>query len=543
MYRVPLRRFLTLLLFIAAASFLSQRALSQEVLLALKGGDLTIRGKLISFDDKNYVIEAMSLGRITVSREKFSCAGQNCPPIENSPNALQETPAETVRVQGSGEIGARLVPQLVRDYSDSIGAVFEHVATNNNSVSFAVRQDRGSLIRIDVHSDDSGSVVEALAEGKADIGLTSRQITDSEIGTLTRAGFVSYGEPLNQFVIGVDGIAVIVSPDNPITAISLEDISRIFGGEITDWAEFGAPAGPIRLYSPAVGSDLYQAFTDQVLKTYKRDFRARATTLQSDDELAEAVAADRFGIGFVGIRHSAPASPLGVKDTCGLVHTPSTFTVLSGEYPISRRLYLHTSDQGKDVRSEIVRFVLSGLGDRAVERAGFVSKSIRTLPFDFFRTRIISSVNVAAEKLNIDLLRELMSDLDGGYRLSTTLRFESSSVQLEKESSEALGRLIAYLKEQDLPRRKILLAGYSDTSGNAQQNRALSLRRAEAARQTLLDAAEGALTDEQTMAKGYGELFPISCNDTEAGRDRNRRVEIWLLPSNTVAPSLLTKQF
>ncbi len=542
MDRVLHRRLLTLWLFIIAVSFLPSAVLAAQVVLELKGGDLKIRGELIDSDDKSYVIDAVSLGRITVSREKFACTGESCPRTGAASTTEGEAPAEIVRVRGAIAVGERLFPQLIGDYSDKIGATLEQTTTSSGSVYFNMRQDGGPLIRIDLRTDKSSSVVQSLAEGKADIGLTSRQITDSEIGTLTRAGFMPYGTPQNQFALGVDGIVIIVSPDNPVTALSLEDISRIFAGEITDWAEFGAPPGPITLYGPETGSDRYQAFADLVMGPYKRSFQAKASTFQSDDKLAKAVSADRFGIGFVSIRHATPASSLGVKDTCGLVHTPSNFTVLSGEYPLSRKLHLHTGSLADDTRSDIVRFAMSADGDRAVERAGFISKSIRTLPFDFFRARIAPSVNVEPKELDIALLRQLMLDLDSGYRLSTTLRFVAASTQLEKESSDALERLVTFLKEQDLSQRKILLAGYSDTSGKTERNKALSQRRANAARQAVLYAAEGALRSEQIIAKGYGELFPIACNDTEAGRERNRRVEIWLVPAKGVFPSVLTKQ-
>jgi phosphate transport system substrate-binding protein len=139
------------------------------------------------------------------------------------------------------------------------------------------------------------------------------------------------------------------------------------------------------------------------------------------------------------------------------------------------------------------------------------------------------------------LLKQLLFDLDTGYRLSTTLRFEAASTQLAQESEEALERVIAFLKEQDLSQRKILVAGYSDTSGNPGRNKVLSSQRAEAARQALLSAGTGVVKPTQISAVGYGQMFPISCNDTEEGRNRNRRVEIWLVPSKSSGPSLLTK--
>lgn len=534
--------FLRLLFVTFAVSFLPSSLHAGEVILELKGGDLKIRGELVDSNSESYVLDAISLGRITVSRSKFACSGESCLETDAAVATNGEKLTEIVRVRGASVVGEKLFPQLIEDYSDWISASTGQTTTSSGSVFFNIGLDSGSLVGIDLRTESSSEVVQALAERKADIGLTSRRLTDSEIGTLTKAGFVPFGSLYNQFVIGVDGIAIIVSPDNPVTALSLEDISRIFAGEITDWAEFGAPQGPITLYGPQAGNDRHQAFANLVMEPYKRSFQTKATTFHSDDELAKAVSADKFGIGFVGIKNTAPANPLGVKDTCGLVHTSSNFTVLSGEYPLSRTLHLHTSNLTSNIRSDIIRFAMTANGDRAVEKAGFISKSIRTLPFDFFRARIASSVNAATKDLDIALLKQLMVDLEGGYRLSTTLRFVAASTRFEKESSDALERLVVFLKEQDLSGRKILLAGYSDPSGYDAQSRALSQRRAHAAREALLYVAEGALKSEQIMAIGYGKLFPIACNDTKAGRKRNRRVEVWLVPAKSALPSVLTKQ-
>jgi phosphate transport system substrate-binding protein len=539
MYCVSHLRFSTFLLLAVFTIAATGGARSQEIELRQKGGDLTIRGELIRADEENYVVDAVTLGRITVSRGNFTCVGEGCPETAPASTGSLAASAQTVRVRGT--IGALLFPQLIRDFSGSIGASLKQTTAKGGAVNFSLGQDGGQTVSFDVQTESSTSVIAALSQGKADIALTSRQVTDGEIGTLRRAGFVPFGLSHNQFPIGFDGLGVIVSPENPVTALSVEDISRIFAGEVTDWSEFGAPAGRITLYTPQTGNDRHQAFADLVLKPYRRAFRVKSTILEQETELAKAVSADKFGIGFVGIRNTAPAKTLGVKDTCDLIHTPSFFTVLSGEYPLSRKLYLHIGQMSDDMRSNIVRFAVSPDGDEAVERAGFVSRAIRTLPFDFFRAGIVSTVSGEPDALDMALLKQLLFDLDTGYRLSTTLRFEAASTQLAQESEEALERVIAFLKEQDLSQRKILVAGYSDTSGNPGRNKVLSSQRAEAARQALLSAGTGVVKPTQISAVGYGQMFPISCNDTEEGRNRNRRVEIWLVPSKSSGPSLLTK--
>jgi phosphate transport system substrate-binding protein len=122
------------------------------------------------------------------------------------------------------------------------------------------------------------------------------------------------------------------------------------------------------------------------------------------------------------------------------------------------------------------------------------------------------------------------------------MRFVPSSSQLDSESVQALSRVVEFIGEQDLKTRKIVVAGYSDTTGLFEQNKELSLKRATAVRDGMVLAANGALKPEDIEVQAYGELMPVACNDTEAGRQKNRRVEIWLVPTEGPRPVVLTKQ-
>ena len=81
-----------------------------------------------------------------------------------------------------------------------------------------------------------------------------------------------------------------------------------------------------------------------MLKPYKRSISSDAKRFESNIELAKAVAADRGGIGIASFAELGIAKGLAIKDTCGLVHQPSEFSVKTNEYPLSRNLYLYTTD-------------------------------------------------------------------------------------------------------------------------------------------------------------------------------------------------------
>ena len=198
----------------------------------------------------------------------------------------------------------------------------------------------------------------------------------------------------------------------------------------------------------------------------------------------------------------------------------------TNEYPLARNLYLYTTETTDPQVANLVRFAVSPEAQTALNEVGFIDQRVVALTYDKQSDRIANSLNAEAENFSMDLMRRLIDDFRNGERLSATLRFEPASAQLDSGSVQSLLRLLQYLENNNVGSHQILLAGFTDTSGAFDQNRSLSFLRANAVRDALLAASNGSLKPDQIVAKGFSELVPIACNDTELGRERNRRVEV-----------------
>jgi phosphate transport system substrate-binding protein len=122
-------------------------------------------------------------------------------------------------------------------------------------------------------------------------------------------------------------------------------------------------------------------------------------------------------------------------------------------------------------------------------------------------------------------MRELVSDLENARRLSMNFHFQKNSAILDDKVRQDIPRTANFLKSEGARFREILLAGFTDSTGTFDGNRAVAFARAMSFKKAL--AAVG-VADERIVAKSYGSLLPVGCNSTEAGREKNRRVEIWV---------------
>ncbi len=515
-------------------------ALAEDISLELRDNGFRITGELVSYDGKNYVINSKTLGTLMVSTEKFDCVSGDCP----TSTTVNTPPPDdfTLHITGSTTMGYELLPNLIKKYADSkemkVGEIGE-----GREVKIELRNANGDLAgAVELNRQGSDAAFDALLKDKTVIGMSAKPITDAQIGKFVKAGYEGMDRVGRQHVIGLDGVLIVTSHQNPISSLSLEEISRIFSGEINNWSEFGMDDLPIHVYSRNSESSMAATFRDLVLKPYKRTITGAASAYLNNAEVAEAVAADRGGVGFVGFAEEGIAKTISIKDTCGIVHQPTRFFVKAGEYPLSRSLYFYTADIYQPAIADFVGFAVSEDGQKTIEEAGFINRRITTASFVGFHDRVIASMVAPESDFDLGLMRQLMQDLRTGSRLSATIRFEvSGSEAIDAASSQQLSSIINYISNQDLTRYKVLLAGFSDTTGLFASNVAISLKRANAVRDALLDSGRSLLKPEDIVAKAYGKLFPVACNDTSEGRSKNRRVEVWLVPRHA-EPVALNRQ-
>jgi phosphate transport system substrate-binding protein len=182
-------------------------------------------------------------------------------------------------------------------------------------------------------------------------------------------------------------------------------------------------------------------------------------------------------------------------------------TVSTEDYPLARRLYLYAPPSAPIAAREFVDFALSEEGQRVVETVGFVDLR----PECDAQARCASCPPAYREAVQ------------GGCRLSIDFRFDRGSTQLDTRALRDLQRIVALMSRPANASRSLLLFGFSDKSGPRQDNLALSEQRAKIVASQL--RARGLPV---AMARGFGPDMPVADDDTGEGRERNRRVEVWL---------------
>ena len=211
------------------------------------------------------------------------------------------------------------------------GSVSTNGSTSMDKVIGALREQfmaDHKNVTVTYDPTGSGSGIEAVKNGTADIGLASRSLKDEE-----------KADGLTETVIALDGIAVIVNAQSKVTDLTVEQIAKIFTGEITDWSEVGGDAGTISCIGREAGSGTRDGFESI---TGTEDLCKYQNEYTSTGEVVAGVAANPNAIGYASLSAVTGDDTVKVLTVGGVA--PSEETVLDGTYTIQRNFNFIVSD-------------------------------------------------------------------------------------------------------------------------------------------------------------------------------------------------------
>ncbi|KJR43483.1 phosphate ABC transporter substrate-binding protein [Candidatus Magnetoovum chiemensis] len=437
---------------------------------------------------------------------------QSPTPPAQTPSPTPKPAAEKVilRLQGSNSIGSALAPALAEAFLKKEGASnVQHLKEQDALAINGTFPD--GLVSIKIKAKGSSTAFSGLENSEYYIGLASRKIHTDELQRLKNTGIGDMTSRNSEHVLGLDGIAVIVNGSNPVSSLSIDDIREMFCGNITAWNKFKGPSGSINVYARNEDSGTFDTFKGLVLKGC--NIYAQAERIEDSNELSDKVAGDLNGIGFIAMPYIRSAKAVEVYHKGAMALKPTFFTVAREDYPLARRLYLYTPQFPKNPYiMKFVEFALSKDGQTIVSQNGFIEQTIK-----LEKKEDIPAQNTSAPK---DKYEELTF---GAVQMSTNFRFKSGSDELDNRAVRDLDRLEDALRQPENATRDLFIIGFADKTGDEHRNVLLSRSRA-------LTLSEE-LKKRGIVAKivdGFGSKRPVAPNDTEEGREKNRRVEVWL---------------
>lgn len=221
-------------------------------------------------------------------------------------------------------------------------------------------------VTIQVTGGGSGTGISALINGTTDICNASRPMKPTEKQKLKQR-FNSLGVEIKA---AKDGLSVYVNEANPIKVLSIEQVRKIYLGEITNWKQVGGDDGRIILYSRENNSGTYVYFKENILQG--KDYAPNTQSLPGTAAVVNAVSKDKNGIGYGGAAYGRGIREVALKaDEGSTAYEPSAENVKSGAYPVTRFLYMYVRTRPTGALKAYIDWILSDEGQSVVESVGY----------------------------------------------------------------------------------------------------------------------------------------------------------------------------
>ena len=228
--------------------------------------------------------------------------------------------------------------------------------------------------RISVSGGGSGTGITSLISGTVDIANASRRITEEELAAARQAGY----DP-HEFTIARDAIAIIVNPRNPVSNLTLQQLSRIYRGEINNWSELGGEDREIVRLSRETNSGSHLFFLESVVRMGEMDnnaiFSASTLLLPSSEGIIAEVRDNPNAIGYDSLGYiTSDVKLVGISSLEEPMNfiLPSLETVSNHTYLLSRNLYMYTLDEPEGLVKTYLDWIMGPEAQEIAHKLGFM---------------------------------------------------------------------------------------------------------------------------------------------------------------------------
>lgn len=216
-------------------------------------------------------------------------------------------------------------------------------------------------VQMSLSGGGSGEGIKALIDKTTDIATSSREIKKEEMELAASKGV----KPVAH-IVAYDAIIPVVHPKNKVNNLSIDQLSQIYQGKITNWKEVGGDDLKIVVISRDSSSGTFESWDHFVMK--KAKVTPKAQMLASNGALVTAVGKNKYALAYLGIGYvNKSVKPLQVNGI-----TASVQTAMSKAYPMSRELYMYTNGEPQGQIAKYVAFVKSPAGQKIVAKEGFI---------------------------------------------------------------------------------------------------------------------------------------------------------------------------
>lgn len=523
-------------------------AIAQQVELRSADGFISVNGEIISFDGTLLTVET-SVGVVSVPASEVGCYGTGCvavlqntslgltaaafrevvigdaptvssEPAVNPPAQTASTPRSDTLTIGFTGPGFEDVFRIVTDsYSLSPGAGSSVNATTADEIGLS-NSDRQENATLRIGDDDQGDVVIS--------GVPLAAAAPAEYFSTTDWALTG---PLSHQMLATQAFGVIAASDVGVTSISMDDLARIYAGEIDNWSMLGGPDKRILPLQLPVESSIRDEFIGLVMSPVGKVIADNVLTMADEAVIASSVNQFPGSISLISLGQAGDNTVLPITDGCGEPMTPNAFNLASGDYPLIRPVMARfETPANTGLITEFFDSAATNVAQGQLVDAGFVDLRPIVQDADTNDARLMSILSTEVSDAAKPSAARMFELLFSAERLSVTMIGGVVSGAEGGWNRAMFNSLAETLAGSDYAGREIFFVGLGQSSGGDKAAIDASVLAA-----SEMQAAFGQFASEviasnglQLSSYGFGGVAQVTCYTGQVAVPNHSRVEIWV---------------
>lgn len=508
--------------------------MAQQVDLRSPDEFISVEGEIIGFNGVMLRV-LTTVGEISVPASEVICYGAGCEEILAS-NDFGLTAAALIDVV-SGDTAA---PADSGDQTLSVG--FESAAAGGlyRTVAGAFAVASGTSANVEVAGDGSAVLSDetsALTLTPVDDGaaadITIETVSLNGTAAQQYAGpdeWISTDQPTEQ-LLGLNAFSVIAAPNAGISEISLNDLARVFAGEVTNWSQIGgADVNVLPLQLPT-NSDLWAQMNKLVMEPAGKTVAGNVLTMSDQAGISASILQFPGSISVIDAAVANAEQTVAVSGACGIAVAPTEFNIVSGDYPLTRPIMAsYATPSLTALAAELFDFASDDVAQGLLDREGFLNHSAQQQDPALKNARLGGLLNASLDDAQRAAAAEMFQVLFDANRLSTTMTGGAASGPEGAWNRAMMIDLADLISAPENQGRDIVFVGFGESTAGSEAAISASANAAQAMQAAFAQsaAAQVASNGVTLSSFGFGNVFPATCVDGQVAGSEYTRVEVWI---------------
>jgi len=516
--------------------------MAQQVDLRSPDEFISLEGEIVGFNGIMLSVET-SVGVVAVPASEVICYGAGCLEIlaSNDFGLTADALIDVIEVradEGGTAVAetqdAEPIEQIIGFDGNAFNTLYRTVAG-----AYAVAGITGNTIDLDpsgalsVTDPVTGqSVAMAIAASDEEPEINVGTVSLNGAAPAAYAGprdWATTDTPTHQ-MLGLKAFSVLVAPNAEISQISMDDLARVFAGEVTNWSQIGgADLNVLPLQLPT-NSDVWAEMSRLVMEPSGRTVAGNVLTMADQAGIAASILQFPGSVSIVEADQANAEVTVQVAGACGVAVAPTPFNILSGDYPLVRAAMVSDVSEAGPLTSELFDFAFSDVAQGLVAREGFFDTNAITQDASLKNERLGGLLNADLDDAQRAAAGEMFQVLFDANRISTTLIGGATSGPEGAWNRAMMVDLAATIAQPQNQGREVIFVGLGQSSADGRA----AINASAAAATDVAIAFEAFASDaiaaggNTVSSYGFGNVALATCIDGQVDGPDDTRVEVWI---------------